>query len=375
MRAKVLALLGAVALAISGCGFHGLYGVSLPGGTDLGSHPYYVTAYFANVLDLVPQANVKVNDVAVGKVEEISLASKTDKYGAGGWAAKVKLAVQGGVDLPVNARAEIQQTSLLGEKFVALMQPFGTASTQRLKNKSIIPLQHTASAPEVEEVLGALSMVLNGGGIGQIHTIATELNLALKGHETATRDLFVQLQTFTGTLNAQKDQIVNALASLDKLSKTLNAQRAVIVDALDTMPQALKILADERGKLVAMLQALSRLGVVATDVVTKTETGLTRSLIALNPTLVQLTAAGASLPKALKIIGTFPFPIGPTRQFVVGDYANLHLYLNINLQDQLCALFGLGCPTKPKKASAGKTALTSSDASDALPPMLIGAGR
>jgi phospholipid/cholesterol/gamma-HCH transport system substrate-binding protein len=383
MRGRVLALLGAAAVVLSGCGFHGLYGVNLPGGTDVGNNPYTVTVYFANVLDLVPQSNVKVNDVAVGKVEAISLASRSDKHGAGGWAAKVKLQVRGDVDLPENARAEVQQTSLLGEKYVALLQPFGTASTKRLHNGSIIPLEHTASAPEVEEVLGALSLILNGGGIQQIQTITHELNLALSGHEDVVRDLLGQFQTFTSTLNTQKEQIVAALDSLANLSNSLNAQKSAIVETLDTMPQALKVLADEKDRLVTMLQALTRLGSVATDVVTKTETGLVRSLQALNPTLVQLSEAGANLPTALKILGTFPFPVGPTLEFVRGDYANLHLYLNLNLQDELCALLGLGCPTKAKPAnphsakqsSSATQQSANSSAADPLPPMLIGAGR
>jgi phospholipid/cholesterol/gamma-HCH transport system substrate-binding protein len=221
MRARSLvAALVAGAVTLSGCGFHGLYGVNLPGGTDTGDHPYDVYVCFANVLDLVPQSNVKVNDVAVGKVIAISLTKRSDKCGnpaLAGWSAKVKLEVRSDVDLPENARATVQQTSLLGEKYVQLAQPFEPASPTRLHNGDTIPLTHTGSAPEVEEVLGALSLVLNGGGLAQIQVIAHQLNAALTGNESAVRDLFTQLQTFTGSLDRQKDQIVNALVSLDKL--------------------------------------------------------------------------------------------------------------------------------------------------------------
>ena len=66
------------------------------------------------MLDLVPQSAVKVNDVAVGKVTSIALD---------GWHAKVTIEVNDSVNLPANARAEVKQTSLLGEKYVNLMQP------------------------------------------------------------------------------------------------------------------------------------------------------------------------------------------------------------------------------------------------------------
>src|SRR3954452_20640137 len=112
LRAVAAALVGT--LALTGCGFHGLYSASLPGGADLGSHPYHVLIDFSDVLDLVPQSAVKVNDVTVGKVESVKLV---------GWVAEVQIAVNGDVTLPANAYARIRQTSLLGEKFVSLSYP------------------------------------------------------------------------------------------------------------------------------------------------------------------------------------------------------------------------------------------------------------
>ena len=88
----------------------------LPGGADLGDHPYRVVAQFGDVLDLVPQAGVKVNDVAVGRVERIELARDS-------WTAVVTMLVNGDVRLPANAGAELRQSSLLGEKFVELTAP------------------------------------------------------------------------------------------------------------------------------------------------------------------------------------------------------------------------------------------------------------
>ncbi|NED54216.1 MCE family protein, partial [Micromonospora aurantiaca] len=80
-------LLGAAAIAataaLSGCSFNGVSSLPLPGGPDLGSNPVTVKIEFANVLDLVPQSAVKVNDVSVGKVEDIKLEGGTP--GQGGW--------------------------------------------------------------------------------------------------------------------------------------------------------------------------------------------------------------------------------------------------------------------------------------------------
>jgi len=72
---KLIVALAAVSMAASGCSsFTGIYDIPLPGGADLGEHPFTVKARFKDVLDLVPQSGVKVNEVPVGRVEDIHLA-------------------------------------------------------------------------------------------------------------------------------------------------------------------------------------------------------------------------------------------------------------------------------------------------------------
>jgi phospholipid/cholesterol/gamma-HCH transport system substrate-binding protein len=379
-RPAFVALSAAASLALTGCGFSGLYSAPLPGGADLGSHPFTVTIQFADVLDLVPQSAVKVDDVAVGKVSSISLQNCTDpKSGATVWCAKVKVKVNGSVSLPSNSTAEVEQTSLLGEKYVALIRPATKDSAAtKLKDGALIPFARTSSAPEVEQVLGALSLLLNDGGLSQIKAIAQELDKALgtAQRQEATRDLIVQLNTFSGTLDKQKDQITNALDSIDKLAGTLNNQKKVLTDALDTYPAALSVLSQERTKLVTLLTSLSKLGVVANQVINSTQTDLVSSLKSLEPVLVQLTATGSSLPNSLKILGTFPFPLGATRTIIKGDYANLDATVDLNLTSELCGLLGIGCGTT--KATTGATQSKPAPASvhaSQLQPMLVGAGR
>ena len=134
---------------------------------------------FRDVLDLVPQSTVKVNDVTVGKVKSIKLK---------GYVAEVALEVPKDLDLPDNARAEIRQTSLLGEKFVQLAAPTEPGSG-KLSNNDVIGLDRTGRNPEVEEVFGALSLLLNGGGVGQLKTIFAELNNAFEGREAEFRSV------------------------------------------------------------------------------------------------------------------------------------------------------------------------------------------
>lgn len=165
-------------LLLSGCEFNGWYDVPLPGGAAADGHAYHVTVEFRDVLDLVPQSAVKVDDVTVGAVEKVQLD---------GWHARVRLRVADSVKLPANAVAELRQTSLLGEKYVALAAPAGTAPVGRLRDGDRVPLSRSGRNPEVEEVLSALSALLNGGGVAQLKTITVELNKALDGRENRVR--------------------------------------------------------------------------------------------------------------------------------------------------------------------------------------------
>ena len=63
---------------------------------------------------------------------------------------------------------------------VELAPPAGEPARGRLGDGAVIPLARTNRNPQVEEVLGALSLLLNGGGVGELRGIVDELNTALQ---------------------------------------------------------------------------------------------------------------------------------------------------------------------------------------------------
>ncbi|WP_328607805.1 MCE family protein [Amycolatopsis sp. NBC_00345] len=313
-------------LVLAGCsdgGFSGLYSTPLPGGPDLGDHPYHVTALFTDVLDLVPQSSVKVNDVAVGRVDRITLTPDTK-------AALVAMTVNGDISLPANAHAELRQSSLLGEKFVELSEPSAEKPAGHLADGAQIPLGRTNRNPEIEEVLGALSLLLNGGGVDQIQNISHELNDALAGNEPQMRALLSRVDDLATQLDGHKAEILRAIDGLGKLSHTLTGQTQNLTTALDNLAPGLKILADQRDQLVGMLNALNKLSGVAVDTVNRSRDQLVANLKALEPTLQKLGEAGKNLPTALQILLTYPFPdyAGNT---IKGDYANVDATIDLDL--------------------------------------------
>lgn len=327
---RVPAFAAALAL-LAGCD------AGLPGGAPDGPS-YRVTVEFADVLDLVPQAAVKVNDVTVGSVSGIELR---------GWTAVVRLKVADTVALPDNATAAIRQSSLLGEKFVALAAPQGEAAQGSLSDGDTIPLARTRRGAEVEEVLGALGLLLNGGGLGQLKTINAEVTKALSGREGDAKGALRELDRFVAGLDAQKHDIVRAIEALDRFAARLAEQTGTLANAVDALEPGLTVLAEQRPQLTAMLTALRDLGAVGERVIADSRDDTLRSLRALQPLLEQLVKAGDALPRGLDFALSYPFPPNVGKA-IAGDFVRLHATLDLDAASILANALAAG-PTTPGK--------------------------
>ncbi|MBA0124703.1 MCE family protein [Haloechinothrix sp. YIM 98757] len=331
-RRTLTAMLAAVAMALTACGeFSGIYDLPLPGGAELGPDPVEMTIEFTDVLDLVPQSTVKFNEVDVGRVEEIDLAED-------GWHAEVTILVNREVELPANPDANIKQTSLFGEKYVELAAPPADSAEGSLEDGAHVPLSRTSRNVEVEELLGALSMLLNAGGVEQINTITRELNELAFGNETEIKGFLRNAESLAAGLDAQTDEISDALDGLNRLSAELNEQKGLITESLDDLGPGLESLEQQRGDLVEMLRALDDFSEVAVDTVRRSQEDLVANLEALEPILRNLAETGADLPNALEILTTFPFTDSST-EGMVGDYANLFITFDLEVQ-QILENFG-----------------------------------
>ena len=291
VKRPLVAIVGAslVTLSVASCS-QGIYAIPLPGGADLGDNPMRLTIQFEDVLDLVPQSTVKVDGVEVGRVDSISVADNE-------WTANVGVIMNDSVDLPANAIAGIEQTNILGEKFVQLTVPAGDADPEKLTDGDTIPLARTSATTNIEQVLGALSLLLNGGGVGQLAPIVKELNAAFDGREGTTRQLLEEANTLITGLEQQREDITRALDGLDVLTTQVSAQ----TDKIDRVLQDLR---------------------------------------ALRPTLQALAASGDDIVTSLPLVLTLPFPDG-VEKVIQGNSANLYLSLDLSIGTAL-RNFGVG---------------------------------
>lgn len=330
-RARWIALAAAGALVLGGCDFDGAYDLPLPGSPVSADDAFEVTAEFRDVLNVVPRSPVMVDDVVVGEVTEVERV---------GWHASVTLRIREDVELPDNVLADIRQVSLLGEKYVALEEPTDQEPAGRLGEGDDIELAATGRNPEVEEVLGALSFMLSGGGVAQLGTITNEANEVMSGREDRLRSLLSSLEGVVGTLDDQKRDIIHAMESLDNLTGTLNAEKDVIGGALDAVGPAIDVLADQHDELIAMLTSLDRLGQVGTRVIRASKEDMLAILADLEPVLRGLWGAGDRLAPGINLLASFPFPKA-AGNIIQGDYADTIARVQVDLTNLFT---GLGLP-------------------------------
>lgn len=340
--ARLSAVLLVAALGAAGCGISSIGELPVPLRPGTGDGSYQVQVELAQVANLVPNAEVMVADVPVGSV----VRTEVDD-----WKARLTVSLDRDVRLPANATARVAQKSLLGAEYLELAPPANAAPEGSLADGAVIPLANTGRYPETEELLGALSVVLNGSGLQQVRTITTELNKVFDGRQQDLRGLVGNLERFVGGLDAQRDDIVRALESLDRLSATLNADNQTIASALDTLPGALKVLNDDRAQLVRTLEDVQRLDRATGTLVDRSQEDLLANLRQVRPAVQRLADAGSDLTRGVELLATYPFPASTAFPGIFrGDYGNLFLVLDLTpetLRHNLVDGFQLPAPGSP----------------------------
>ncbi len=323
LRLVVVAVAAALCLGLSGCAdWQGANSLPLPGTEGSGPGAYTVQVQLADVNNIQRNSRVRVGDVTVGKVNKIERQ---------GWNALLTLSINGDVDLPANATATLGQTSLLGSLHVELAPPKDVPPEGKLHQGSLIPLVSSGAYPSTEQTLAAVSVLLNGGGLGDIQEITQTLSTAFMGREGDLRSLIGQLDQFVSYLNDQTGDIIAATDSLNNLVGQLAAQKPVIDKALKTLPDALAVLKNERQTLVDAVDSLGQFSALAADSVDQTKENLVKELKVLGPVAKSLADAGPALTRSLDFLGTFPFPKPTLPKWLRGDYANLTAVIDLTL--------------------------------------------
>ncbi|GAB99984.1 Mce family protein [Gordonia namibiensis NBRC 108229] len=368
---------GAVALTtlLAGCSFDGPNSLPVPGAAGTGGGSYEITALIPSAAGLVNNAPVLIDDSTVGSIGDIEVQD---------WNALVTIRLNKGVIIPRGSHVMVGMTSVLGSTHLEIVQP-AEPEGGRLEAGDEIPLtkcpeqsnivsdpkvpsvpdinaaQQVAACtyPSTEQVLSALSVVLNGGGLSQVGDIVHEMSEVFGGREDQIKKLIPRLNTLVADLDAQKGNIIRATEGLDRLSRTMNEQKDTIERALDASPQILQLLVDQRQQFLDTLASVSKLSKTANDILDANSEDIVTIVEGIEPALDQLQASGPAMTQSLNILLTFPFYEPTVRKIVKGDFVNSDLTLDLTvdrLSETMFASLGVTGPEgvfgKPAGAAA-----------------------
>lgn len=318
----IVGVLLATVCTTSGCEWRGVNALPLPGTEGGGPGSYVIKAQLPDVGYIEENSRVRVADANVGTITKIERE---------GWHALVTMRLNGDVELPENAIATIGQTSLLGSLHVELAPPADAAPHGKLHDGSIIPLASAGAYPGTDQTLAALSLMLNGGGLGQIQDITSAFATAFAGRIGDLRSLIEQIDQFSGHLNAQTGDIIAATDSFNNLVGQFADQQPMLDRAVKTIPDALAVLADEREHLTEAIDAFGKFSALATDTVSRSKENLVKELKQIAPILKSLADAGPDLTRSMNFISTLPWPKKNLENWVRGEYGNLTAIVDLTL--------------------------------------------
>ncbi len=236
----------AVTLLASAC--------SLPGNVT-GSRE--ISAVFDDVGDLVSGHSVQVADVRIGSVTDIEL---TDDY-----RAEVTMSIKDDVFVPIESRALLRTTSLLGEKFIelrALDEDDPLAGTDLVDGDVIA---QTAQAPELEFVTESAVKILGSVVASDVAILVETGSVGFGGRAVELTSLVEDLSTVTGTLADQTDELVRIIDALDGATATLATSSGDIDQLLVNLAETATVLADNRDEAIDAIRELTRLAQVQNE--------------------------------------------------------------------------------------------------------------
>lgn len=266
-----------------------------------GGHTITVTAIFRDATGLRPGDDVRLAGVRVGRVASTRLGTG-DQRGL----ALVGLHVQADQGVAANTIAAIDYLNLMGQRYVALEPPTGTA-TGRLADGATIPVARTRPALDLTALFNAFRPIFNLLQPADINQLASNIVGALQGEGPTLRTLLQQTATLTHGL-ADRDAVLTRVS--DNVTAVLNAteqHRTAFTRLLGGLAGLSTGLAADRHEIAQGLDSLARLSRTTAQVVQQAGPSIVDDarlsaawLRYLRAHEQQIVAAGGALPMQLR---------------------------------------------------------------------------
>lgn len=355
-RFAVGVVVAAAVLAVTGCGIS-LQHLPKPGVDTANTYPVHAT--FTDVLNLPAGAQVRVGPRVVGSVTTMA---------ARDYRAEVTMRIKKSYRMPAGTTAQVRFDNPLGDQYVELQPPAHPGSGLVAPGGNL-PITRTAAAPTIEDTLGAFATVLNGGGIGNIQSIAHELNLMFAGNQPQIRELLHNLDVAATDLAGGLGPIDDALDALAELAQRLNAGGDTIPKAIQAFSKSLGILSGQDQQITQLLNGLAAFGAQGNKVIAASGRQTVKAIKQLVPVVDQIVSVNDQLTPALADLQALEAQVPKVTQ---GGYAEVSVVLPIAVSS---APSGVGSSASTAGASARPLATSLMTPLGPLPTRPEGSGR
>jgi phospholipid/cholesterol/gamma-HCH transport system substrate-binding protein len=208
-------------------------------------------AQFTDVSGLVPNDNVKIAGVLVGKVSAVEVVDRDT--------AEVSFVVDDEIALPADVEVVVKYQNLIGDRFLELERP-EDATTTRLDPADTIPVSRTTPALDLTVLFGGFRPLFQALEPEQVNQFADEVLQTLQGQGGTIESLLASTASLTGTV-ADRDQVIGDLVTdLNAVLGTVSARDQELSSLILQLQRFVSGLSEDRqviGSAIASLGSLT----------------------------------------------------------------------------------------------------------------------
>jgi phospholipid/cholesterol/gamma-HCH transport system substrate-binding protein len=207
---------------------------SVIGKLSLFDDSYLVKARFTDATGVLNGDPVKIAGVEIGKVVSLEVTEGE---------ALLQMEIQGDVEIPDNAIADIKFLNLLGQRVINILEP-EDPSSDTLAEGEEIPLANTRPALDLSVVFNNLRPLIQSTNPEEINTVARAILAVFKGREDDLAGILGNVGELSSTLADRDQRLARLVEDLDQVTRILNAQKSDIRTSLSEFTLFMESLAD-----------------------------------------------------------------------------------------------------------------------------------
>ncbi|MFN2589793.1 MAG: MCE family protein [Actinomycetota bacterium] len=264
---RIIGIIG-VLLILAGTGV----ALLLSGGVFASTYP--VKAHFTDAAGIAVGDQVTVAGLEAGSVKGLSIERGQ---------VVMDLAVNTGVELPGDSRADVVVETLLGKRAVNLVA--GRDGGRTLADVGVIPVTRTTTPIDVTDLNDISVRLLNQSDAAALNKLLDEVTTITQGKRVEITNLVSGLADVTEAVDDRKEELGGLISAFKTLSKTLADRDDTLVSLIDNLTPVLANLAERHQDLERLLVATDQASHETANLIERNRPVLDRTLRALHDDL------------------------------------------------------------------------------------------